>query len=419
MSPDSSFNRARAGSDTLQSLVDELAEDLGRSVVVDDPLVRLICSSRHFGDADQVRVRGLLHGYADSETIRFILAQGVAQWSRPGMIKGRDDIGLLPRYVVPLRERGHLLGLLMVIDAQQTLTAEQIDAIENASRAITAQMYTEYLATDAEETSAEETLLNLLSTSPAGRSAARERVLSSGLLRDAPHSVVSVVEVSRSQDDPPAQIQVALRAAVEPFRRTRSVLGAMAVDQERAVLLQLRDRPPSQSELTEQSTRILCTLATFLSPSAAPTVGVGGSRTNLAEAWISYEQALVAARAARRLPALKGIGDWEELGEFAILAQLPEHALNESLIPMPLRALARSSGAARLRETLRCFLDFAGSAPRTAEALQIHRTSLYYRLRQIQDITGLDLDNGAHRLVLHLGLRIEELLASEHCDSGA
>ncbi|MFI9584214.1 PucR family transcriptional regulator [Streptomyces sp. NPDC052236] len=413
------FNRARVGSDALQSLVDELAVDLGRSVVVDDPLVRLICSSQHFGDEDQVRVRGLLHGYADSETIRFILAQGVAQWSRPGMIKGRDDIGLLPRYCVPLRERGHLLGLLMVIDAQQTLTTEQIDAIEDASRAITAQMYTDYLATDAEETAAEETLLDLLSTSPAGRSAARQRMLGSGLLRDAPHSVVSVVEVSRSQEDPHAQIQVALRAAVEPFRRTRSAIGAMAVDQERAVLLQLRDRPPSQSELTEQSTGILDTLATFLSPSAAPTVGVGGRRTNLAEAWTSYEQALVAARAARRLPALKGIGDWEELGEFAILAQLPEHALNESLIPMPLRALARSSGAARLRETLRCFLDFAGSVPRTSEALQIHRTSLYYRLRQIQDITGLDLDNGAHRLVLHLGLRIEELLASEHYDSGA
>ncbi|MFH9060911.1 helix-turn-helix domain-containing protein [Streptomyces coeruleorubidus] len=39
------------------------------------------------------------------------------------------------------------------------------------------------------------------------------------------------------------------------------------------------------------------------------------------------------------------------------------------------------------------------------------RTSLYYRLRQIREITGLDLDNGADRLVLHMGLRVEELLA--------
>ncbi|MFC3578012.1 helix-turn-helix domain-containing protein [Streptomyces yaanensis] len=68
---------------------------------------------------------------------------------------------------------------------------------------------------------------------------------------------------------------------------------------------------------------------------------------------------------------------------------------------------------------MRCFLESAGSIPRTAEVLQIHRTSLYYRLRQIQEITGLDLDNGADRLILHLGLRIHELLVPQGDDTAA
>ncbi|MEV0504191.1 helix-turn-helix domain-containing protein, partial [Streptomyces spectabilis] len=128
--------------------------------------------------------------------------------------------------------------------------------------------------------------------------------------------------------------------------------------------------------------------------------------------------ALVAARAARRLPSLKGVGDWDLLGEFAVLLQLPEHALNDSLVPKPLRTLNDAHGGERLRDTLRCFLEHAGSIPRTADALRLHRTSLYYRLRQIQEITGLDLDDGAHRLTLHLGLRIEELLTTGE-DGGA
>ncbi|MFJ8852428.1 PucR family transcriptional regulator [Streptomyces sp. NPDC102437] len=90
-----------------------------------------------------------------------------------------------------------------------------------------------------------------------------------------------------------------------------------------------------------------------------------------------------------------------------MLLQLPEHA---SLVPKPLRTLTEAHGGDRLRGTLRCFLEHAGSIPRTADTLGIHRTSLYYRLRQIQEITGLDLDDGAHLLTLHLGLRIEELL---------
>jgi DNA-binding PucR family transcriptional regulator len=103
------------------------------------------------------------------------------------------------------------------------------------------------------------------------------------------------------------------------------------------------------------------------------------------------------------------VGVWSELGELAVLAQLPDDALPTAAVTGPLRALAEHDGGARLRETLRCFLDNGGSVPRTAAALHLHRTSLYYRLGQIRDITGVDLDDGRARLLLHLGLRLDDL----------
>ncbi|GAA2552435.1 helix-turn-helix domain-containing protein [Pseudonocardia hydrocarbonoxydans] len=72
-----------------------------------------------------------------------------------------------------------------------------------------------------------------------------------------------------------------------------------------------------------------------------------------------------------------------------------------------LRALAAHDPGDRLRETLAVYLDEAGSAPRTAKALALHRTSLYHRLRRIEEITGMDLSDGRDRLVLHLGLRLD------------
>ncbi|MEU1790060.1 helix-turn-helix domain-containing protein [Streptomyces sparsogenes] len=404
------LQRVRVGSDELQALVEKLAEELRRSVVLDDPLVRFICSSRHFGDEDPVRIRSLLQGRADGEVIRYVLDQGVAQWPRPGFIEGRDDLGLLTRYCVPLRVRGHLLGLLMVVSPDKTLTARETDAIAQASPAIAAQMYAEHLAAEEKESGTRELLLALIDPSPAERSAAQQRLLAGGLPPDAAHAQVTVVQPAPSQE-PPAQVEVAMRGALEGFRHTRSAQGVMSVTAERAVLLQLADRPMSRSELKEQATEIIEALGTFLDASVAPVLGIGGGQSGVAGARASYEQALVAARAARRMPHLKGIGDWEELGEFAVLLQLPERSLNETLLPGPLRALLAAPGGNRLEDTLRCFLEHAGSIPRTAEALQIHRTSLYYRLRQIQEITGLDLDSGGDRLVLHLGLRIRELLA--------
>ncbi|MFD4941816.1 PucR family transcriptional regulator [Streptomyces sp. NPDC058239] len=405
------LQRARAGSDALQKLVGELAERLQRSVVLDDPLVRFICSSRHFDDADPVRIRSLLQGLADSEIIRYVLDQGVVQWAKPGYIEGRDDLGLLPRYCVPLRERGHLLGLLMVVSADKNLTADETAAIAASAQAVAAQMYAEHVADQAEESGAQELPWALLDTSPTARRAAQQQILDTGVLPNAPHAVVSVVQVARSHE-PPGQVETALRAALERFRRTRSAHGAVAVTTDRAVLLQLSEQSPHPQELKEQSRRIVEALDTFLDAAAAPVLGIGGRQSGVADAWVSYEQALVAARAARRMPHFERVGEWEELREFAVLLQLPDHALNASLLPKPLRALLAAAGGQgpRLEETLQSFLEHAGSVPRTAEALQIHRTSLYYRLRQIQEITGLDLDSGADRLVLHLGLRIRELL---------
>ncbi|MFI0240408.1 PucR family transcriptional regulator [Streptomyces sp. NPDC016845] len=408
---DEQTRRAHVGSDALQGLVEELATRLRRSVVVDDPLVRFICSSRHFEDADPVRIRSLLQGRADSEIIRYVLDQGVGQWTRPGYIQGRDDLGLLTRYCVPLRERGHLLGLLMVVAPDGHLTPEETDTITRAAADVAAQMYADRAAADSDGALERELLASLLGTSSTARDAARQRIVDGGLLPDAPHVVVTVVQVTPSHE-PTGQIEVALRGALESLTRTRNAHGLLAVDADHAVLLQVSERVIPERELTEQSTRAVEALSTYLDASAEPVLGVGGSQTSLADAWTSYKQALVAARAARRMPRLKRVGTWEELGEYAVLLQLPDHALNESLLPKPLRMLLDAPGGQRLEETLRSFLEHAGSIPRTAEALQIHRTSLYYRLRQVQEATGLDLDDGGDRLILHLGLRIRDLLVT-------
>ncbi|MFF5532873.1 PucR family transcriptional regulator [Streptomyces cinerochromogenes] len=409
--------RIRVGSDALQQLIEELAVQLQRSVVVDDPLVRLICSSQHFGDADPVRIRGLLQGRADDEIIRYVLDQGVARWPKPDFVRGRDDLGLLTRYCVPLRERGELLGLLMVVAPDGTLMREETDAIAQAVPAITAQLRADQLAADTGELDLPATLDALLGTSEAARTGARRQLLDGALLPDAPHAVVSVVRMARSAE-PPGQVELALRAALERFLRTRSSDGVMGVTPDGAVLVQVSARPLTAQELADQATAVREALTTFLDASTAPVIGIGGGQDGLADAWTSHAQALVAARAARRLPHLKGIGAWESLGELAVLLQIPDHALTPSLLPGPLRLLLDSPVGQRLEDTLRCFLEHAGSIPRTAEALRIHRTSLYYRLRQIQEITGLDLDSGGDRLVLHLGLRTRELLGSQD-DSSA
>jgi hypothetical protein len=58
-----------------------------------------------------------------------VLAQGVASWVTAGVIPAYPEIGLRARVCVPIRWRGELLGLLLVTDAEGTLTTAELTQI--------------------------------------------------------------------------------------------------------------------------------------------------------------------------------------------------------------------------------------------------------------------------------------------------
>jgi PAS domain S-box-containing protein len=51
-----------------------------------------------------------------------------------------------------------------------------------------------------------------------------------------------------------------------------------------------------------------------------------------------------------------------------------------------------------------------GGKTLTGQALVIHRTSLYYRLRRVREISGADLASGDDRLALHLGIEVARFI---------
>ncbi len=69
--------------------------------------------------------------------------------------------------------------------------------------------------------------------------------------------------------------------------------------------------------------------------------------------------------------------------------------------------------------TLETYLDHAGDVKSTAAELWLHRTTLYYRLRRIEEVAGVDLNRGEDRLLCHVALRLSRLqrLASSAAES--
>jgi Binding-protein-dependent transport system inner membrane component len=77
--------------DELQGIVDGLAARLGRSVAIDDPSIRLLAASRHFGDEDPVRIRVMLSRQADGTIVEYAKSFGISplRSARPGSGQAR------------------------------------------------------------------------------------------------------------------------------------------------------------------------------------------------------------------------------------------------------------------------------------------------------------------------------------------
>ena len=109
-------------------------------------------------------------------------------------------------------------------------------------------------------------------------------------------------------------------------------------------------------------------------------------------------------RPARRLaePRFGPVADWSAIGPYRLLTALPP---TPDTAPDPAVRPLLTPPHTELARTAEVFLDCAGQASRTAAELGIHRQTLYYRLSRVEQLTGLDLNDGEDRLLLHMALK--------------
>uniref|UniRef100_UPI0011B0BA4D PucR family transcriptional regulator n=1 Tax=Streptomyces sp. SM14 TaxID=1736045 RepID=UPI0011B0BA4D len=121
----------------------------------------------------------------------------------------------------------------------------------------------------------------------------------------------------------------------------------------------------------------------------------------------AWRRARAAARAARAEPLLRPVAHWDDIGPYRLLTALPKPAGGRTADPAAAPLLLPAHR--ELARTAESYLDHAGQAGRTAAALGIHRQTLYYRLSRVEQLTGLDLGDGADRLLLHMALKAARL----------
>jgi hypothetical protein len=155
------------------------------------------------------------------------------------------------------------------------------------------------------------------------------------------------------------------------------------------------------------------------SPSKFRVSGIGSSMTTdwkdgLREV---YSEAAYAARIAGRVPESPHRTEYGDLGALVLLRHIPWTRRSVAGISADASALLSEGSAANI-QTLLAYLRWAGDARRTCSELNIHRTTLYYRLDRCRDHIGDALEHGWRRTSLYLALVLSELAGAADTQPG-
>lgn len=384
-----------------------LAERLQRSVVIDDPGVRLLYASQHYGDEDQVRTHAMLQRRASSAAIGHVLAQGVSGWSTPGVIPPNPDIGMHARVCYPIRWRGELIALLLVVDAEGSITTTELSAISAAGEELAPLLAAERQSdAEAGHDDLQAAVGDLLGDSALVRLAALRTLTSARDLHAFDRVRVVRLEVRPGDGATDSHVAAALRFALDtrsPDLARVPSLTTVSGHAGTAVLGSL-GRSITEEQAAEVAERLAARVHEVAAERFECVAGVGSEVDGLERAWASHDQAVLACRAIARGGTV--VGSWSTLGPMAILLHLPVSQLPVEALPAEMQRVLAADKDGRLLETLRAFLEHAGSIPATAHALHVHRTTLYYRLDRLKELADVDLDDGNTRLTLHMSLKL-------------
>jgi hypothetical protein len=380
----------------IQALVDGLATRLGRAVLVDDRDLRLVAASQDFGDADPARVWSLLHRRTRPEDVRH---DEITRLPGPGYVPENPALELWQRLCVPIRCQGLLLGFVWITDRFGEISADQVADSTRTAAEIGALLRDRLLTADRDRALHEDLVERLLDRDAPVRSAAWDEAVDRGLLDTGGQVAVLLVRRATAGDALPGESPDASLPDIERLSRDHPGVHALSARWPRRAVAIVTGRPG------ESLDRSLRALADELGKADCWRIGVGGPVPGLTELPAARRQADIALSTLRS----SGLAYWTELSADALLAQFPRDLWADALLPAGVARLLADPAAPTLLPTLSTFLDCAGEAQRTAAQLRIHRTTLYYRLSRIEQISGLSLRDGRDRLLAHLALRFHHL----------
>lgn len=213
--------------------------------------------------------------------------------------------------------------------------------------------------------------------------------------------VVFLVELRDAQLADDQALAAVQRLQMALLARQPALLSATAGPHE-LVVLDAFEPEADEARALARRQQSLAALVGELSPVPA-TLAMGLASTGIDAAAVSYQSAQAAARIGRRRDPEARWFSYYALALPVLLSGL-DAGWQAAELQRPVALLARDRSGPTLRRTLETWFGCDESSAATAASLHIHRNTLDYRLRRVEELTGLQLARSEDRLLLYVSL---------------
>ncbi|GIT79430.1 hypothetical protein LLS1_10990 [Leifsonia sp. LS1] len=374
----------------LQDVVDQLAMNLARSVVIDDLRYRPLVSSAQGDEIDELRASALLKRSTPEPVRAYLDELGVGDALRPVTVD-LTRFGGKERLAVPVRDEGGPIAVLWLITGNlPPLRACDYAAIDSAVDLARAALNAGHRSEDCENRRAG-VLRRLLDPDPATRSRALRDAGAAHLLPPRGGATLLAVRL----DSGAQELERATFAKYGSSPRTTPL--DLIGDQDGDLVFLTRGSPEDALPTLQERAEHL----------GLPILAIGSAQTTGAEDDLLpvAKDARTAVSIVAAVTSLGGYADIRGLGTWRLLSEITAGEAHLARYSPAAHALLVHSDPVH-RETVETYLDAGGNVRAACERLHLHRTTLYYRLDNLPQVVREALDDGISRSALHLCLKL-------------
>jgi len=228
-------------------------------------------------------------------------------------------------------------------------------------------------------------------------------------------AAANAATTSPSAADTAAQRQ-RIWESIEHFVATRAPDAIVSARESEVVIVTAAPDEPGPAAMDARRLAHAC-LARLaeLFPAAKVVIGIGGTCRDPREVARSYAQAQRTTQTLRRLGRAGTVSAFGDLGILRLLLQVPDLAELRSFAADVLGKLSmhEQEHKSEYLTTLACYFRENNSPQRASRILHVHPNTVAYRVKRIEEITGLRLDNYTDRLIAQVALEILDALGEE------